>query len=610
MFIGRVLFLIVFIALSACAEVPFYGVASHVSKKGRWDFKFMEKEFSILNKSPIRWVRTDFNWSEIAKKGEWNFDHLDRVRDNARKYNVKILPILGYSTPKVAGKAWEHTDEWLEYVRKTVSRYKNDFRYWEVYNEQNLKVSGEKYAEFLKKTYLEIKKVDPGLQVVMGGLFMVPIPWLEKCFKAGGATAFDILAIHPYAFFRLPEWNIQRFRSLKQLMKKYKVSQKPIWITELGSPTNFQPELHGKIVKAAMKYLKINPAEIPLVCVHDIQAVVPNKIRSLFKKTIFIPLSKLKDLDPQKYPVLMPVVGERFLKGYHNDLKEYVRKGGNVILIYGQPFYYEVSPEGIERQVNAKYLKKFHIAVDRWWTKTREGVPKREDIHSVTPEFRDILQLDQRDFPTRGGRGRFLSERNLETGDQLIPMIMGSTKNFTAPVCGIYKLNSSMKGSILLYCNRNDMKSISEEYQAAFLIRNIIIADAFGIEVFIIYCLRSRGIDPEHSESYYGLLRKDLSPKPSFMALKNFAALHTARSEKPVLKQFAKSWTVNWTNPKGEKVWAIWSEFPEENKKISIVGSVLASYDLYGEKIDFTPGMQKITFTPIYVVGPTSISIQ
>lgn len=601
--------LITLLILTGYGETPFYGITAHMSRPG-WDLEYREREFAILKNSPVRWVRTDFDWSLIEnKRNEWHFEHLDRIRENAKRDGIRILPIL----------ARRHNDgrdlkrnqaEWLAYIRRTVSRYKDDFRCWEIINEQNLIFSGRDYAEYLKLAYGEIKKIDPGLQVVLGGLFMVPIPWLEAFFQAGGAECFDIMNIHPYAPFFLPEYNIPRFRALKKLMQKYHATRKPVWITELGNPTNFQPGLHGKIVRAAMQHLKINSSEIPLVCAKDIQAVLPEDIRHQFREVIFLPLSGLKNLDPEQYPVVMPVVGERFYFGHHDTLAEYVRKGGTLLLLYGIPFYYEIWPDGTERQVNEKYMKQFHISWDTWWFKKSRGVPRREDIHSVAPEFRSFLQLEPEDFPSRGERGRFLSERNLEPGDQLIPMIMGTTKEYSAPVCGIYQLNSSMKGAIVLFCIRHEMKGVSEAYQAAFLARNIIIANSSGMDMFFIYNLRSRELRREDSESYYGLLRKDLTPKPAFHALENLGALLPDCRHRPILKRYAESWTAEWIGPSGKKVWAVWSELPEENREISVQGTVSAAYDLYGKRMGFQPGIQKISFAPFYLVGPSAVSLR
>lgn len=592
--------------LSLSAGAGIYGTASHITRQGaRWDADNMVPQFEVLKPTRFQWMRTDFDWVLIEKNGKWDFSNLDRCRDEAKKAGIHLLPILGYSGPGGI-KAWEHPDRWLEYVRKTVSRYKNDFRYWEVYNEENLLISGKQYAEFLKKTYLEIKKVDPDLQVVSGGTMPIPIPWLEEFFQAGGTSAFDVLAIHPYAFFEVPEQNIPRYRKLHQLMEQYGVGEKPVWVTEFGWSTCSPPKLQSKIVKAALEYLKIDPSKIPLACVYDIQAVVPPSVTALFKNTVCFGYSDLKTLDPKRYPVLMPRIGENFPAGAHAGLLEYVRKGGIVLSLWGIPFYYELLDDGaIQRQVNGKYRPQFHIDVDTWWTK--EGVPKHADTCSVTPEFSAVLQLDKQDVFR--DRGRFLSPANLKPGDKLIPMIMGSTKDFKAPLCGIYQFNSSLKGAMVLFCDRFGMNSVSEDYQAAYLVRSGLIAAACGIQGFFFYNLRSGEYGPENSEAHYGLLRRDLSPKPSFIALNNLFRLFPEQSTPPVLKHCGKVWTANWKKPDGKTVWAIWSEFPEAYSTISVLGQVSAAYDMAGKKIGFTPGRKTITFAPIYVEGPTAVII-
>ena len=191
---------------SGTVKVPPYGICENIAMdyNGSHD-KFTHGELDLMKEAKIDWVRTDFDWSRIQpKKGEWDFKVVDESVQWAEESGVTVLPILNRSSPW-ASPAYRNIDEWLEFVRMTVSRYKGRLHYWEVWNEENLSSSQDKitdpilYAYFLKRTYQEIKKADPGSKVLIGGLSCIPYDYLEAFYKAEGKGAFDIMNIHPYA---------------------------------------------------------------------------------------------------------------------------------------------------------------------------------------------------------------------------------------------------------------------------------------------------------------------------------------------------------------------------------------------------------------------------
>lgn len=116
-----------------------HGVCAHVS---RAELAVAPQEFDRLREADIRWVRTDFDWSNIEKRqGDWNYAHLDKLTALAAGSGINLLPILDYDVPW-ATPAWKNPDAWGAYVRRTVSRYAKQLRYWEVWNEQNHERSG------------------------------------------------------------------------------------------------------------------------------------------------------------------------------------------------------------------------------------------------------------------------------------------------------------------------------------------------------------------------------------------------------------------------------------------------------------------------------------
>ena len=226
-----------------------YGICEHISRGGEHE-NYARKELPMIKGAGIQWVRTDFDWSGVEKrKGEWNFKSLDETVGWAEANGINILPILDYDVAW-ATPAYKHLDEWLEYVRKTVTRYQSSLKYWEVWNEENGpgmwrdKPNPANYVILLKATYEEIKKINPDIKVLIGGFVGVPFEFIEGVYKAGGKDYFDIMNFHPYRA-KSPEAGqlYEDIRKLVALMEKYGDGNKPMWITEIGYATHKVPVL-------------------------------------------------------------------------------------------------------------------------------------------------------------------------------------------------------------------------------------------------------------------------------------------------------------------------------------------------------------------------------
>ncbi|HEX5692251.1 MAG TPA: glycosyl hydrolase, partial [Roseiflexaceae bacterium] len=172
--------------------------------------------------------------------------------------------------------AWNHgrnppVDEWIHdwgnYVYQIVARYgrgNGPIKYWEVWNEPNLTVSGyetglyeiKDYARILNVARAAIKAADPNATIVLGGLASVwsypPSPttydyfdYLAALGELGAWSDFDVMAVHPYRLDP-PEgapWRRDQQQTfptelgrIDELMQHY--GAKPLWLTELGWATD------------------------------------------------------------------------------------------------------------------------------------------------------------------------------------------------------------------------------------------------------------------------------------------------------------------------------------------------------------------------------------
>ncbi|MDR2139363.1 MAG: hypothetical protein LBP50_07435 [Tannerella sp.] len=218
-----------------------FGILVHL--EGGGENNAMINHLDLVAKMGARWNRTDFSWSHIERsQGEWHFETHDRIVDRLTEQQIRSLGILLYDVPW-AHPAHKHLDAWLTYVEKTVTRYKDRIRHWEVWNEPNLthfweNPDGADYAALLKATYRKIKEIDPELTVLYAGTAGIPLDFIEKSFKAGAVDCFDRMAFHPYrGEFDTMERVVAYYRdirALQELLEKYNVGDKKLWITEMG----------------------------------------------------------------------------------------------------------------------------------------------------------------------------------------------------------------------------------------------------------------------------------------------------------------------------------------------------------------------------------------
>lgn len=591
-----------------------YGICAHVSRS---ELELAPKEFVRFHEAGINWVRTDFDWSRIQKKqGEWNFSHLDKLLELSRQDKINILPILDYDVAW-AKPAWQNLDIWAEYVNKTVSRYHKDLRCWEVWNEQNhqgfwKEPSGKNYATLLKRTYEEIKKIDPELTVLYGGTAGVPLSYIEDSYAAGAGNYFDVMNIHPYNWLGVPEDMIKQIDGLKNLMKKYNLEKKPIWITEVGWSTAKAGDFYQKVLPAAFKRAGIDIATSSLAVVNDPDNgggggfnFSPADNINGFKEVKSIKLKDLAGLDAKAYPVLIPALGEEFPGRYIPDLLRYLKAGGTLLLPAGLPFYYDIQEEadgGFKKvQVNSKYMKTFHIDWEAWWTK--KGVPEKEKWQKPAPGFEDQFKVEFK--PSN----RFLTADNLKEGDEFIPVIMAGTDDYQAPVAAVYKLNSDLKGNIIVCTTRSSSESVPESRQAEMLPRTYIIALANGVERVFWYNFRSAEWKDDEREAHFGIVKKDLSPKPSFQAYKTLTGLCPSGSTVPQIKKSGNVYLANWKRPDGMNVWALWTSRFEQNVKLEIKGKIIDTVNHLGEKQTAPASECKAAPALLYITGPDSITI-
>ena len=588
-----------------------YGICAHLN---RWEYDRMPQELELIRQAGIRHVRTDLDWNQIEpEKGKWNFERWDALVKEAEKRDITLLPILGGSQPRWGSPLVKHMDDWKTYLETVLSRYPA-LPCWEVVNEPNLNEfsRAEAYVPLLKESYRTIKRIHPGANVTTGGMGDIPLPYLERMLKSGASGSFDIMNVHPYYWKGLPEsslaWELQE---LRKQMRKYG-SEKPVWITETGYATASGRNMTG-ITHAALRKLNLHRDSTPVVLICDDDFHYYSEGRNIHRLAFFSPnrkfreitLKELGKLDPGTSPLLMLSVTEGFPMAFAKELLGYVKNGGTVFIPGGGiPMYYNYRRQNgavLRDSAADSILKQFHIAWDAWWVNPK--APKGTSLQETAPGFGKLS------YP--GSAGRFLSDRNLKPGDRLIPIVTASSKDrtYSAPVAGIYQFNSDLKGNFLIYTWTEYADSVSKETQAELLPRTFLIALSCGVEKVFWYNFRSRGSSPNSREHHFGIVERDLTPKPAYHAYKTLTEMCPAESTRPLLTKRGTLYRASWTRPDGGKSYALWRIRGTGPEQLRIRGNLKEIRNHLGKVQSWKGGPLPISDAVTYLSGDRTLSV-
>jgi hypothetical protein len=616
--------------IPAVAQVSPYGICAHVSRGG--DHEIAAQQFARMNEAGIGWARTDFDWTSVQRSqgAAFDFARFDKTVQLATEAKITILPILDYDTPW-ARPVIDHLDDWRAFVRAIVTRYKDRLRYWEVWNEPDLKQfwrqnpSPAEYAVLLKATYEEVKRIDPKLTVLLGGLSQIPFEYIEGVYKAGGKDHFDIMNVHPYRYPAAPEIRplVDDLKKLRELMSRYGDAAKPIWITEIGYPTHKPPlDTLKSVVRTGLSQIRPDKKSWKMAALNDPAYSVSMLIDDsdlakmlptggyLSRVTLGqIASGKLAGIDALILPPDESFPAEAF-----DAIESFVRSGGVLILGRGVPLYYALrkDPDGQWRQTGAddSFRRRLHIGWQGWWTDKDKKTPEWIDNLSVPEALSKQIQTP--DAKTRGER--FLNRSALKDGDTMIPLLTGSKGDWTGVVAAAYKFNSDLKGGLVVCTLSPDIRGVSPDLQAALLARTYLLAFAGGVDTVFWYNLRAFENDPFYNEDHFGIVHTDLTPKPAFVAYQALTRARPAGSKQIETKigTTGSARCVAWTRPDGKLGFALWDYENQRNYSLSIDGVIDQAFDHLGKPISIPVTSGKLTLSlspgPIYLIGPKQIS--
>ncbi len=202
-------------------------------------------------------VRIDVFWNSVEpRQGVWNFKQDDRFIKLIKQYGMEPQVLLCYNARWSADEKLRNTKDardwkfappklgpWEKYVAQTVQRYKDDVRFWEVWNEADLNNfwhgDTQQYIDLLKLTYKTIHKYDPEAKVMTSGFAtLTPHPGrkhinLQRDILNNAYDAFDIHAFHQHGEFQLFHDIVEG--RLKKLRNEMPV-KRPLFFNETAVP--------------------------------------------------------------------------------------------------------------------------------------------------------------------------------------------------------------------------------------------------------------------------------------------------------------------------------------------------------------------------------------
>jgi len=203
--------------------------------------------------------RYQLNWWDVEPEpGRRDWSLPDREIAAFRAAGLEVTVLLhappewarepGYRwVPANLALPWNAPDNaWGRFVYDVARRYRGTVRYYEIFNEPDMRAywdgSPAQYARLLAVAYRAIKAADPEARVVMAGMAYWSNPrFAEEVLQALRALPgageegyfFDVAAWHWYSQV---DQLYDRVRWARELLIRYGMGDKPIWINETNLP--------------------------------------------------------------------------------------------------------------------------------------------------------------------------------------------------------------------------------------------------------------------------------------------------------------------------------------------------------------------------------------
>nr|MDO8086606.1 glycosyl hydrolase [Candidatus Sigynarchaeum springense] len=198
-----------------------------------------------------RILRNNIEWFTCAYKygkstGIYDFQHYDDLFGNLTSRGIESLGCFVYGWgwwPNNKALPREDWPYYYDFTNAFVSRYAGTLKYYEIFNEPNIGFwtgSDDDFFEFSQKLASIVRINDPSAIILSPGIVGPDVEYLDKMVAYYGlqnfSDTYDIIAYHAYSG-KNAEILVQKMAEVKKWMADHHMSDKPVWITEIGMST-------------------------------------------------------------------------------------------------------------------------------------------------------------------------------------------------------------------------------------------------------------------------------------------------------------------------------------------------------------------------------------
>lgn len=210
----------------------------------------VRRHFKIAHELGVKYLRCGFSWNAIEKsQGVYDWRFWDILVQEAERAHIELMPYVAYTPQWAAGSTKEFwsqpprsNDLYAEFMYQAASRYRGRIHSWEIWNEPDNREywqgSTEGYAQLVSEAAVRIRKADPSVVLVLGGMSLGPSVFFRDLVEKFQIDSYvDVIAMHAY-----PEtWGQERVEhiyrdwvpAMAELIR-HEGSGVDFWANELG----------------------------------------------------------------------------------------------------------------------------------------------------------------------------------------------------------------------------------------------------------------------------------------------------------------------------------------------------------------------------------------
>jgi hypothetical protein len=199
------------------------------------DFNLYKNWKQYLGPLGVKKARIQSGWAKTETvKGVYNFSWLDVIINDMLAQGVHPWVSLSYGNPlyedgggvtlnAAVPKSLEAIEAWKNYVRAIVSRYKDEVKEWEVWNEPNYHIATEDYANLFIASAEIIRELQPDATIIAFAIGSgVDYKYVDKVMEIissrGKISLVDVITHHRH--IRVPEENAEELE-LEKVVATY-----------------------------------------------------------------------------------------------------------------------------------------------------------------------------------------------------------------------------------------------------------------------------------------------------------------------------------------------------------------------------------------------------